>query len=116
MRSLVQLPGRFAMLSDLNWTAWSAILVVAAMTFFSRMVGAGFMQAIKISPPVERFLDALSTSVIAALVASIAAESDIRTAIALCCAAATMLILRQSIWAILVGMVAAAAVSSLAIG
>lgn len=104
------------MLSELNWTAWSAILLVASMALFSRIVGAVFMQAIKISPPVERFLDALSTSVIAALVASIAAQSDIRTAIALCCAAATMLVLRQSIWAILAGMVSAAAISSLAIG
>ena len=96
------------MLMSENWTAWAAILLVASLTLSSRLAGAFLMQVVKSSPATERFLDALSTSVIAALVASIVARGDLRMTAAASLAAVAMLIFGRPVWAILSGMLTAA--------
>ena len=87
---------------------WYLILLVAAVTFGSRIAGALLMQRVAVSHSVERFLDGLSVSVIAALVASLVAQDDLRTATAVALASLVMLASKSAIWAMLAGMGAAA--------
>lgn len=63
-------------MSDASFLLTLAILTAAALS--TRIVGAVLMTAVKPSARVERFLEGLSVSVIAALVASqmIGAETD----------------------------------------
>lgn len=89
--------------------AWVAILVVAGITFASRIVGSVLMRSVTVSPAVERFLDSLSVSVIAALVASIVAQGDLRDATAVGLAAIVMLASKSAVWAMLAGTGIAAA-------
>lgn len=97
------------MLTDLDWTAWAAILLVASLTLSSRLTGAFMMQSIRSSPAIERILDALPTTVITALVASIVVQGDLRMTVAASLAAVAMLIFGRPVWAILLGMLTAAA-------
>jgi len=94
---------------ELDHQAWSAILLVAGITFASRLAGALLMHSVKVSPGVERVLDALSVSVIAALVASVAAEGNARPLAAVGVAALVMLASRSAVWSMLGGMAVAAA-------
>jgi branched-subunit amino acid transport protein len=95
--------------------ALAVIAVVAAITFASRMAGAMLMSRIDVSPRVERFLDALSVSVIAALVASIVTQNGLREGSAVAFAAAIVLGTKSAIWAMTGGMAIAAAWTFLAI-
>ena len=61
------------------------------------------------SPKVEHFLDNLSVSVIAALVASLVARGGFREAVAVALASLVMLRWKSAVWAITAGMVVAAA-------
>lgn len=90
-------------------TAFAAVGMVAAITFASRMAGTILMSRIDVSPRIERFLDALSVSVIAALVASIVAQNGPREGVAVVLAAAVMLGSRSAVWAMIGGMAFAAA-------
>ena len=92
-----------------NLTALAVILVVAGITFASRLSGAYLMSRIDASPKVLAFLDALSISVVAALVASIVAQHGLREAQAVIVAALVMLSLRSAVWAMIAGMVSASA-------
>jgi branched-subunit amino acid transport protein len=56
----------------------------------------------------ERFLQNLSLSVIAALVASILARGGLREAASVAAAILAMVVLRKAIWAMAAGMVVAA--------
>jgi uncharacterized membrane protein len=89
--------------------AWGAILIVAGITFASRIAGSVLMRSVTVSPAVERFLDALPVSVIAALVASVVAQGDLRDVVAVGLAATVMLASKSAVWAMLVGMGIAAA-------
>lgn len=93
---------------------WIAILLVAGITFASRLAGAMAMSRVPISKAVERYLDGLSVSVIAALVASLVAQGDLRMATAISLAALVMLGSRNAVWAMLAGMAVAASWSALA--
>jgi branched-subunit amino acid transport protein len=88
-------------------TAWTAILLVAALTFASRLIGALLMSRVDASPSLERFLDGLSVSVIAALVASILAQGGLREASAVGIAALIMFKSKSAVWAMIVGMTVA---------
>lgn len=88
---------------------WTAILIVAGITFASRLAGSLLMRSVTISPAVERFLDTLSVSVIAALVASTVAEGELRDAVAVALAATVMLVSKSAVWAMLAGISVAAA-------
>ena len=66
------------------------------------------MARMPMSASVERFLQNLSLSVIAALVASMLARGGLREAAAVAAAALVMVTLRKSIWAMGAGMAVAA--------
>ena len=87
--------------------AWIAILLVAALTFASRLIGALLMSRVDASPSLERFLDGLSVSVIAALVASILAQGGMREAVAVGVAALIMFKSKNAVWSMIVGMTVA---------
>lgn len=90
-------------------------MLLACITLGSRLTGAALMRSLNISPLVERFLAALSVSVIAALVASIIAQGDLRSTSAVGLAAIVMLTFRSAAWAMLIGIAAAAAWTQLAL-
>lgn len=92
--------------------AWIAILLVAGVTFASRLAGAMLMSRVTPSRAVERFLNGLSVSVIAALVASIVAQGDLRDAAAVALTSLVMLASRRAVWAMVAGMALAAAWAS----
>ena len=87
---------------------WVAILIVAVVTFFSRAAGPIVMKHIEISAKVERFLNAMSLSVVAALVASLLAQGGVRELTAVGIAIALMVRTRSAIWAMVAGIGAAA--------
>jgi len=89
-----------------------AIALMIAVTFGSRLAGPLIMSRVGLSPRIERFLDGLSVSVIAALVASIVAQGGLREAAAVAVAAIVMLGARSAIWAMLAGVACAAAWSA----
>lgn len=89
-------------------TAWLAILLVAGVTIASRISGPLLMARLPMSLRIERFLQNLSLSVIAALVASMLARGGLREAVSVAVAAAVMLVLRKAIWAMAAGMACAA--------
>lgn len=91
--------------SDLS--AWAAILMIAAITFGSRMAGALLMRHVTISRRVEVFLDAVSISVVAALVASLLAQNGLREATAVLAASLVMLVLKSPVAAMAIGMITA---------
>ncbi len=88
--------------------AYAAILMMAAVTLATRLLGAAFMERVSASPRVERFLEALSSSVLAAVVATVVAQGGLREAAAVALAALVMLSVKSAIWAMLAGMGAAA--------
>lgn len=89
-------------------TAVIAIIMIAGITLASRIAGAFVMSRVEASPKVAAFLDALSISVIAALVASIIAQNDLREAAAVALAALVMLGSQSAVWAMVIGMACAA--------
>lgn len=89
-------------------TSWAAILVIALVTFFNRVAGPILMSRIETSARVERFLDAMSVSVVAALVASILAQGGLREAGAVAFSAVVMMQSKSAVWAMMAGIVFAA--------
>ena len=94
-------------------TPWLAIMVIAFVTFCSRIAGPVLMSRIADSDRIERFLDAMAVSVVAALVASITAQAGWRETAAVAICAVVMLRSQSAIWAIIAGIFLAAAWSSL---
>lgn len=90
-------------------SAWLAILLVSGVTLASRLSGPILMARLPMSATVERFLQNLSLSVIAALVASMLMRGGLREAAAVTTAALVMIVFRKSIWAMGAGMLVAAA-------
>ncbi|WP_289032308.1 AzlD domain-containing protein [uncultured Roseibium sp.] len=93
-------------------TPWAAILVIASITFLNRIAGPIMMKHIDTSARVERFLDAMSVSVVAALVASILAQGGWREVAAVGLSAVVMMRSRSAVWAMISGIGAAAAWSA----
>ena len=85
-----------------------AILVVAFVTFCNRIAGPVLMSRIAISDRIERFLDAMAVSVVAALVASIIAQAGWREAAAVTICAVVMLRSQSAGCAIIAGICMAA--------
>jgi len=90
-------------------SAWLAILMVSGVTLASRLSGPILMARLPMSATVERFLQNLSLSVIAALVASLLMRGGLREAASVAAAALVMIVFRKSIWAMGAGMLVAAA-------
>ncbi len=92
-----------------EFSAWAAILLVAAITVGSRLAGPLLMTRVRVSPALERFLDNLSISVIAALAASLVAAGGLREAVSVALACGVMLRTGSAVRALAAGMLAAAA-------
>ena len=92
--------------SDLS--AYAAILIMAAVTLATRLLGAEIMQRVAASKRVEGFLDALSASVIAAIVVTYVTQNGLREGAAVALAAMVVLTLKSTVWAMLSGIAAAA--------
>lgn len=89
-----------------------AVLIMAGATFATRIAGVVFMAQVKPSPGVERFLEGLSVSVIAALVATALISADIRSYAAVAVATLVVLTTRNMIGALIAGMLVAAMFSA----
>ncbi len=87
---------------------WIAILVVTVATLFTRLVGPEIMLRVKLTPARTRFLEALSTSVIAAILAGFLARGSLREAVALGIGALVMVVTRNAMAAMFVCIAAAA--------
>ncbi len=92
---------------------WAAILLIVLVTFFNRIAGPVMMRYIKPSPQVDRFLEAMSVSIVAALVASILIQEGWREAAAVSVAMLVMLRVQSAVIPILAGVGTAAAWSVL---
>ena len=85
-----------------------AIFIMAAVTLMTRISGTEILRRIGTSARIERFLDALSTSVLAAMVATFVAQGGLRETVAIAVAGIVMLLVRNSTMAMLTGMAIAA--------
>lgn len=95
------------MLSD-----WSYILAVALLGLVAlgtRLSGAILMARVTPTPRVEKFLQGMSVSVIAALVASSLVAADLKTFVATGSAIVVAALTRSVIWAMIAGIIVAAA-------
>lgn len=81
---------------------------MALVTLATRLAGALVMRYVPNLAWVERFLEAMASAVIAALVVTVVAQNGMREAVAVALAAATMLALKNPQAAMVTGMVAAA--------
>lgn len=90
------------------------IAIMAVVTLFTRLIGPEIMLWVPPSPAVERFLQALSTSVIAALVVSYLMRGGIREALAVAVAGLIVLRLGNPVIAMFAGMIVAAVWARLA--
>ncbi|GLS34878.1 hypothetical protein GCM10010869_04660 [Mesorhizobium tianshanense] len=90
-------------------STWAAIALIAGVTLATRLAGSVLMSRVEPSPKIERFLDGLSVSVIAALVASFLAQNGFREAISVGLASLVMLRSKNAVWAMVTGMAIAAA-------
>jgi uncharacterized membrane protein len=96
-----------------NGTFLIAVLIMAAAALVTRLAGAILMSRVRTTRSTDLFLEGLSASVIAALVASMLAQSDLRDAMAVVVASVVMLATRSVIWAMLAGMACTALISRL---
>lgn len=85
-----------------------AVLVMAAVTLATRWGGVYVMNFVPISSRVQRFIQAMSGSVLVALLAPMAVTGDNGARMALVTTAALMLILKKPLPAIAGGILAAA--------
>lgn len=95
------------MLSD--WSYLIAVTVLALVALGTRLSGALLMAWVTPTPRIERFLEGMAVSVIAALVASSLVTMDIKTFVATGSAMFVAAFSRNVIWAMLAGMIVAAA-------
>ncbi|QFT29968.1 Branched-chain amino acid transport protein (AzlD) [Labrenzia sp. THAF82] len=99
---------QFSTMTD-DWSYALAVVILAAAAFATRISGAVLMSFVTLTPKTERFLEGLSVSVIAALVASNLVTADLKTVTATLLAVAVMALSRSVIWAMFAGMMIAAA-------
>ena len=86
------------------------IIAMALVTLATRWGGVFIMGFIPIGARVRRFIQAMSGSVLVALIAPLAVEGDAGARAALACTAVLMLVFRRPLLAIGGGMLAAAVV------
>lgn len=93
---------------------WLALALMALVTLATRLLGAEIMQRVGTTRRITRFLEAMSSSVMAAIVASFLARGGLREAAAVVVAVVVMLALRSAIWAMTAGVALAAAWTAVA--
>ncbi|MEM7300204.1 MAG: AzlD domain-containing protein [Pseudomonadota bacterium] len=86
-----------------------AVAAMALVVLVSRLSGAFVMAWVTPTPRVEKFLEGMAVSVIAALVASSLVTADTKTFVATGCAVIVAIFLRNVIFAMIAGMLTAAA-------
>jgi uncharacterized membrane protein len=89
-------------------TAYLAIAVMAVVTLGTRLGGAFVMRFVALSPRVTSFLEAMSASVLAAIVATFLVTNGTREAVAVSVGILVMLATRSAIWAMVAAMALAA--------
>ncbi len=89
-------------------TAYLAIAMMALVTLGTRLGGAFVMRFVTLSPRVTGFLEAMSASVLAAIVVTFIVNNGTREAIAVGIAILVMLATRSAVWAMFAAMVFAA--------
>ncbi len=92
-----------------EWSYFLAVTILTSVSLVTRISGAFLMTWITLTPKVERFLEGLAVSVIAALVASVLVTAETRAIAATLAAVAVVAMSRGVIWAMLSGMIVAAA-------
>lgn len=88
--------------------AYVTIAVLAAVTLGTRLGGAAVMRLVPISDRVTRFLEAMSVSVLAAIVVTFLAQGGARELVAVATAVGLMVMARSPVWAMVSAMAAAA--------
>ncbi|MFK7791980.1 MAG: AzlD family protein [Devosiaceae bacterium] len=89
--------------------AYAAIAVMALVTLGTRLGGAFIMRFVTLSPRVTVFLEAMSASVLAAIVATFLVSNGTREMAAVGVAVILMLATRSAIWAMVGGLATGAA-------
>ncbi len=92
-----------------------AIALMAMAAFATRIAGPLLMAQVRTTPRSERFLEGLAASVVAALVASLLVQGDLRDVVSVAVAALVMLATRSVIWSMLAGMACAAGMFQLGV-
>ncbi|QAZ41059.1 branched-chain amino acid transporter [Methylibium sp. Pch-M] len=95
-------------LDSLGWGTLLIVAVMALVTLATRWGGVFVMSFVPIGPRVQRFIEAMSGSVLMALLAPLAVQGDGGARLALATTAAVMLVLKKPLPAIAAGIVAAA--------
>lgn len=88
--------------------AAALVFIMAVVTLVTRWGGVFVMGFVPISPSIERFINAMSGSVLVAILAPLAFEGDAGARLALATTAAIMLTLNKPLLAIAAGIVVAA--------
>jgi len=89
-------------------TIFGVILAMALVTLATRWGGVFAMSFVPLSPRVQRFIHAMSGSVLIALLAPLAVAGDTAARLALLTTAGVMLLLKKPLLAITCGVIAAA--------
>ncbi|WP_417465530.1 AzlD family protein [Kordiimonas sp.] len=82
---------------------WLAIFIMAAVTYFTRAIGAWFAARIKNPKRLERLLKHLSSSMLAALVAPALASGDITRLVGVATACLVMIISKRALLSLCTG-------------
>ena len=85
-----------------------AIVIMALTTYLTRAGGVFVMSRVPIGPRVERFINAMASSVLVAVITPMAVNGDGGARMALIATAAVMLALRKPLPAITAGILTAA--------
>lgn len=94
------------MVNDVSATG--AILLLALVTFATRVGGVWIMSYVRITPRIEAFLQYMATSVLISIVAPAIANASPRMWLAVGAAAITMIATRSALGAMLAGTAVAA--------
>lgn len=89
-------------------SAYIAIAIMSFVTLGTRLGGAFMMRFITMSPRLSRFLEAMSASVLAAIVTNYLIHGGTRESVAVGVAIVTMLATRSAVYAMFAAMFAAA--------
>ncbi len=89
-------------------TAYLAIFLMALVTLGTRVGGAAIMRFVTLSPRVTVFLEAMSASVLAAIVVTFLMNNGTREAAAVGVAILVMLATRSAVWSMVAALLLAA--------
>lgn len=90
-------------------SAYLTIIIIAAIVFFNRVIGAELMGFFTMTPRLEAFLKSMALSVFVAIVASAVASNGLRESAAVIVAAIVMVLTKSAIGSMVAGVIAAAA-------